>query len=595
VKSLRVDIIAFIPEEKPAPIDTITTVPVMHKRSRHPLSFAAVSATSPALAAGIVLIWTVLGSGMGGFTQDLFRPGDLSLTGRLLGAHWMPPAEVIVPARLTLKHKNLFPAAGARNICSDTPLRITFTRPPALGDYGKIQVFDTDDKHLVEAIDVSARTVTKSIGGLDNFKYYPIIVSGNEVSIFLRNGALTYNKTYFITIDAGVFQSGEDNYAGIRDPKTWRFTTKAAAPAAGSTRLTVAADGTGDFCTVQGALDFIPEGNTAPRTVFLRKGTYTEVVFFTNKHAITLLGEDRRQSIITYANNANFNNGGGNPFAGNAPNPSAEPRAGGSIYRRGIFLAHRADDLVIANLTFRNTTPQGGSQAETIILNGTPTARAILKDLDLYSYQDTLQINGQAYISNCHIEGDVDFMWGTGPCFFENCVCRALRSGAYYTQIRNPRTNHGYVYLHCTFNGAAGIKDNYLSRIEPGRFPYSELVLLDCALSETVGLVAWQFQGVSGLPEVLAPNVHFWEFNSHTADGHPVDVSLRLAGSHRLVQPDDAATIANYSSPAFVLGGAWDPKLAPVFAKESAAAAGKIAGRNNRSSKVVTQNVKKVS
>jgi len=547
----------------------------MRTTSKRASPSAVLSASWPALLAGIALIWTMLGAGFGGFAQDLRHLGDIALEGRPRG--WAPAAEGITPTRPALNHKSLFPAAGAKNVCPDTPLRVTFTGPPALGDGGKIQVFDAADKHLVEAIDVSSRTATKSIGGLDNFKYYPVIISGNDASIFLRDGALRYNKTYFVTMDAAVFKSGADSYAGINQPKTWRFTTKAAAPAAGSARLTVAADGTGDFCTVQGALDFIPDGNMAPRTIFLRKGTYTEIVFFTNKHAITLRGEDRRQSIITYANNANFNNGGGNPFAGSAPNPSAEPRAGGSIYRRGIFLAHHVNDLVIDNLTLRNTTPQGGSQAETIILNGTSTARAILKDLDLYSTQDTLQINGQAYINNSYIEGDVDFMWGTGPCFFENCVCRSLRSGAYYTQIRNPRTNHGYVYLRCTFDGAAGVKDNYLSRIEPGRFPYSELVLLDCVLGDAVGLAAWQFQGLSGAPAVIAPNVHFWEFKSHTADGNPVDVSLRLAGSRQLLEPDDAVIIANYSNPAFVLGGEW--KLSPIFAREAVAAAGKILNR----------------
>lgn len=98
-------------------------------------------------------------------------------------------------------------------------------------------------------------------------------------------------------------------------------------------------------------------------------------------------------------------------------------------------------------------------------------------------------------------------------------------------------------------------------------------------LGDAVGLVAWQFQGVSGAPAGIAPNVHFWEFKSHTADGNPVDVSLRLAGSRQLVQPDDAAAIANYSSPVFVLGGEWNPKLASIFAREAAANAGKSTDR----------------
>ena len=77
--------------------------------------------------------------------------------------------------------------------------------------------------------------------------------------------------------------------------------------------MTVAADGTGDFATVQGALDFVPDGNTAPTTIFVRKGTYTEIVYFTNKHSITLVGEDRKETVIAYSNNDRFNNPGVNP------------------------------------------------------------------------------------------------------------------------------------------------------------------------------------------------------------------------------------------------------------------------------------------
>jgi pectinesterase len=129
-----------------------------------------------------------------------------------------------------------------------------------------------------------------------------------------------------------------------------------------------------------------------------------------------------------------------------------------------------------------------------------------------------------------------------------------LRSGAYYTQVRNPPTNHGYVYSHCTFDGAPGVTGNFFSRIAPTRFPASEVVLLDCTLSRAVGPVAWQFQGAGD-----TSRIHFWEFNSRDAAGKPIDASKRLAGSRQLQEPADGATIANYRNPAFVLGGDWNP------------------------------------
>src|SRR5208283_1609230 len=104
--------------------------------------------------------------------------------------------------------------------------------------------------------------------------------------------------------------------------------------------------------------------------------------------AITILGEDRHRSVLVYPNNARFNPGNDNPYAP-AGGAGAKPH---NLYHRGVFLADQADDLVLSHLTIRNSTPQGGSQAEAIILNGGAKARAILNDVDLYSYQDTLQI-----------------------------------------------------------------------------------------------------------------------------------------------------------------------------------------------------------
>ncbi len=491
----------------------------------------------------------------------LLKPTAATTTAELIAGVPKAAAEV----KLTVNLKSVFPAVDATNIPPDAPLRITFAAPPKLGS-GKIQVIETGSNTTVDTIDASAPLATKTISGITNFSYHTVLIAGSDAVITLKPGALAYGKSYTVTIDAGVFKDGADTYGEA----TLRFATKAAPPAAGTAKLTVAADGTGDFCTVQGAFDFIPEGNTTPTTVYVGKGTYNEILVLREKNAVTLLGEDRKQTVIAYPNNDRFNNkAGGNPFAIGASSPAASG-VDGAIYRRGVFLAHRTTDLTVANLAIRNTTPQGGSQAEAIIFNGTTEAHTTIRDVDLYSFQDTVQINGQAYVTGCYVEGDVDFLWGTGPCFFENCTARSMRSGAYYTQIRNPATNRGYVFLRCTFDGAPGITGTYLTRIAPSRFFASEVVLLDCTMTNAVGDVAWQLQGAPAAPKAAsadapppaAPDtskLHFWEYNSHHADGSPVDVSKRLGTSRQLKQPDDAAAIRDYSDPAFVLGG-WNPK-----------------------------------
>ncbi|MGH9594865.1 MAG: pectinesterase family protein, partial [Bryobacteraceae bacterium] len=127
---------------------------------------------------------------------------------------------------------------------------------------------------------------TRTIGTLD-FNTLPVTISGNTATIYPHGGAPGYGQDCNVVIEAGVF-------AGITNETSWKFHTRAASPAADAARVTVAADGTGDFCTVQGAVDFVPVSNTVPRTIYIRNGTYEEIVYVLGKHALTFLGEDRK-------------------------------------------------------------------------------------------------------------------------------------------------------------------------------------------------------------------------------------------------------------------------------------------------------------
>ena len=73
---------------------------------------------------------------------------------------------------------------------------------------------------------------------------------------------MTSNQTYIVTMDNGIVADSTGAYfAGISDTNAWQFTTKLTGPA-NPTNFVVAADGSGDFVTVQGAVDSIPAGNT---------------------------------------------------------------------------------------------------------------------------------------------------------------------------------------------------------------------------------------------------------------------------------------------------------------------------------------------
>ena len=220
---------------------------------------------------------------------------------------------------------------------------------------------------------------------------------------------------------------------GLPTMWVWRFATRAAPPR-GRTRVVVAADGTGDFCTPQGAVDYVSDDNHLPVEIFIRKGIYEGMVYIMrDKSHLHFIGEDRKNTIITGRNNDRFNPGRINRAVVNVD----------------------ADDFVLENMTVRNTTPYRGSQAEALRVNGN---RCVLQNADFCSYQDTLLLSGRVYATNCYVEGDVDLIWGQGVVFFDRCEIKAVHSG-YYVQARNPTENCGYVFSIASSRNPRGLKN----------------------------------------------------------------------------------------------------------------------------------------
>ena len=470
----------------------------------------------------------------------------------------------------------LSPSSSATQVCIDTPLSITFNQTPQVGTSGVTRVFQSDGT-LVDAIDLADPNSRKRIiGGAvsDNgtphlFNYFPVIVTGNTAAIYLHR-QLDYGQAYYVTIDPGVLVDGE-GFAGISDPHAWRFSTKLSAPAQGTAQVAVATDGTGDFCTVQGAIDFIPPGNAQAVNVNVRKGTYTELVYVVpTKPFITVHGEDRDRTIVQYPNNNTLNSSNPSTDTANRCIQQRIPNGPDFFNCWRAMFGVEASDFSLENITLHNTTPLGGSQAEAFRGNND---RILLNRVNLLSFQDTLRLQTSGFVTNSYVEGDVDFMWGTGAAFFQASEFTALHSAEWYTQVRNPQTNHGFVYVGNRFTRAAGVSDHsyYLSRIEPLRFPFSEVVFINNAMDMHIIPVGWELDPKPATTCAQAPSIHFWEYHSTDLDGNAVDTSQRLSCSRQITDGE----AAQYSDPAFVLAG-WVPNT--VNATPATVAPGRTPG-----------------
>jgi len=474
-----------------------------------------------------------------------------------------------------------FPANHSAGVNPDTHLVLTFSSPPTLGKSGQIRIFDAAGHQLVDTLDVnipagpdpsrrvaqppagaivldpaiptSPTTTTPAvrttppdlhnyqlttIGGLADFHFYPVIVHGNVATIYPHNNVLRYNHEYVVQIDADVFALATGAFAGFTGDQAWRFTTKPAPPRADSTRLVVAADGSGDFNTVQGAVDFVPDNPSKRVTIFIKNGTYEEIVFFRNKANLTFRGEDRDGVQVGYSNNSAFN----------PPQPGPNRRCAFSAYEStGIEFM----DFSVTNHAF--------GQAEGLLISG---SKNIVSHMNIKGSGDALNLRGSVYLTDSTIAGNGDTILGVGPAFFRRCE---IQSVGPFMWIRNTEANHGNVFVDCTFtridrplassSSSAPVRpSSVLARLPNNHglnYPYAEAVLIDCRL-KGIPPVGW------GPIDDDTSHIHFWEFHSTDADGHPIDATERHPVSRQLTEPQDAQTVASYSDPAFVLGG-WTP------------------------------------
>jgi pectin methylesterase-like acyl-CoA thioesterase len=256
-------------------------------------------------------------------------------------------------------------------------------------------------------------------------------------------------------------------------------------------------------------------------------GLYHEIVHMRGKNNVTLHGQDRKQTVILGTNNNNLN-------------PSTATRS--------LVGFDAVTGLVIENLTIHNLTPQGGSQAEALRLQ--TCDKCVVRNADIVSLQDTLLWSGRVYADNCYIEGNVDYIWGTGVVYFSRCEIRTVGRSGVLVQSRNAPGAYGYVFVDSKLTADAAASSNNLARIDANAYPGSHVAYIDCQMSN-VSAVGWQITG-----GIATSALRFWEYQSKDAAGNALNVSGRLSGSSQ-ISSDQAAMMRD---PKVVLGG-WQPPM----------------------------------
>ena len=324
-----------------------------------------------------------------------------------------------------------------------------------------------------------------------------------KTAVFQYAG-LDYNKEYSFTIPAGVITDRSGNaYAGT----TIYFTTmERTQPAARIYDAVVAADGSGDYKTVQEAIDAAPVGRAFPWLIFIKNGEYKgHVDVPANKPYLHFIGQERDKVIITDDKLC-----GGD----NAVHVSV-----------GATVVVNSNNCYFDNLTLENSwghDKQAGPQALALNTSGD---RTVFKNVAMLSYQDTWitpsTSNYRVYAKDCFIEGAVDFIYNSGNIYIDNTTLYINRkSGGYIVAPSHADdVKWGYVFMNCTITapGNPSETDVWLGR------PWHnspKTVFINTTAEVTIPAAGW-YEKMGGLPALWA------EYNTMDGDGNPLDLSQR--------------------------------------------------------------------
>ncbi|MBP3252682.1 MAG: pectin esterase [Prevotella sp.] len=247
----------------------------------------------------------------------------------------------------------------------------------------------------------------------------------------------------------------------------------AASPFDNADTIVVARDGTGQFRTVDEAIEVCRAFMDYHKVIFVKKGVYKEKITIPQwLQNIEIVGEDRDATIITYDDHANIKT-------------NDRPQGMGTF--RTFTLKIEGNDITLRNITIENNAARLG-QAVALHTQGD---RLTFVNCRFLGNQDTVYTGNAGcrhYFDHCYIEGTTDFIFGPATAWFEQCdiYCKA---NSYITAASTPQDQpFGYVFNRCTVRTAPEVTKLYLGR--PWR-DYGYTLFMHCQLPAAVTPEGW--------------------------------------------------------------------------------------------------------
>ena len=291
-------------------------------------------------------------------------------------------------------------------------------------------------------------------------------------------------------------------------------------------KLVVAQDGSGDYTTIQAAIDACRIFPDKPFSIFVKNGVYREKIAILEGNVdLTITGESAENTIITWADYFSKINRGRNS----------------TFYT--YTLKVEASNFRMENITVENSAGPVG-QAVALHVEGDC---CMFVNCRFVGNQDTIFADGKfsrQYFYNCYIEGTTDFIFGGATALFENCRLHA-KSNSYITAASTAEGKpFGYVFVNCKITAAEGIDKVYLGRPWRG---YAKVAFLNCEMGAFIVPEGWDNWS-------NAENEKTVTFQEYKNTGAGADRLNRVSWSHELTKKE----VANFTKEKMFAPFSWE-------------------------------------
>ncbi|WP_410088285.1 pectinesterase family protein [Streptomyces sp. t39] len=255
--------------------------------------------------------------------------------------------------------------------------------------------------------------------------------------------------------------------AGSGPRSTLGTAATAGTEGAAATTLTVAKDGTGQYTSVQKAVDAVPAGNSSRVVIDVRPGVYRETVKVpSNKPYVTIRGTggSRKDTVIVHGN------------AAGTPKPDGSGTYGTS---GSATVAVEASDFRARNLTVANDFDEAANQhlsGHQAVALRTAADRVSLDGVIVEGDQDTLLLDSpskdalsRVHVTDSYVVGNVDFIFGRASAVIDRSVITLKKrwngtSAGYVTAPSTPAHRKGFLISRSTITGDVSAGSFHLGR-----------------------------------------------------------------------------------------------------------------------------------